>query len=113
MATNFGIADLKTRQLPTFMAQAGITEQTEGGRHVLLSRFVDNLENRWNEENRDKLRKTDCEKTFTAEDILRFAGITEEGVDENASEPLKDQAAFAAFLADGGLPPDESDESDE
>lgn len=66
------------------------------GRFVLLQRFIDDLENVWNFENRDLLKKTNCEKIFLPADILRFADVGE--VTDETPEPLKDRVAFAAFL---------------
>lgn len=99
---HFDIADLKTRHLSAFFELNDITPETEGGRHMLMSRFVDELEDNWNLEHRDELRKTNCEKLFTADDVRRYAGITEDGVAENAPVPLQDRAAFAEFLDAGG-----------
>jgi len=102
MGDGFDIADMKTRQLTGFLQLNDITPETEGGRHMLLKRFVDELEDDWNNEHRDQLRRSDCQKLFTADDVRRYAGITEDGVAENAPLPLKDRAEFADFLEAGG-----------
>jgi len=101
MRTEFDIANLKTVQLPAFCQVTGITSESEGARLMLLERFIDELEDDWNRENRDKLRKTDCPKIFTADDVLRFSGVEAE-LDENAPQALKDRVAFASFLDAGG-----------
>lgn len=96
----FSIQDVKNKHFEAFCRREGINEDAEAGRHLLLRRFVDELEEDWNLENRDKLKKTNCPKIFTAADVRKFADVDE--VTDETPQPYKDRVAFAEFLEAGG-----------
>lgn len=73
-----------------------LAAESKNGRFMLLGHFIDDLENVWNFENREALKKTNCEKVFLPADILRFADVGE--VTDETPQPLKDRVAFAEFL---------------
>jgi hypothetical protein len=118
MTTEFSIADLKNKHFDGFCAANGIkavdppevkdsetaqemavreAAEATNGRFVLLKRFTHELEEDWNMEHRDELRKSDCPKMFTAADVRRFGGVEEKPADD-APQSIKDRAAFADYL---------------
>ena len=71
--------------------------EQKNGRHMMITRFMDELEDDWNMENRELLRETDCPKLFTAADVRRFGGVDKKPKDE-APLAIKDRWDFAAYL---------------
>lgn len=111
----FAIHELKNKHLAGFLAQAGIKQIEEhasesneetaareamNGRHMLITRFLDDIEDLWNLDHREELKKTGVQKLFSADDVKRYADV--EDVTDDSPQPFKDRLAFVEYLEAGG-----------